>query len=259
MKARLLKAIQITVALVAFMTLGWTAYSVVHYIRTSPTFEVKALSVTGVPGPLNRVTEDQIVAQAELDMGTNVFRVDLDKLRTRVEHLRWVRHAIVQRVLPNQIIIKVVEREPIGLGRINSELYQFDEEAMILELDAISTASFPILDGLRRADPDGNLAKVQTYRKVLEELGETELSEVHINDTGEVSVVSASDPLIVSLGATDFRPRWIKYLQFKLQIQQQYPQAVKVDLRFKNQVIVRMKDDDNPGTQVVWDGAKKSL
>ena len=32
----------------------------------------------------------------------------------------------VQRVLPDKIIIKVVEREPIGLARIRGEIYQFD-------------------------------------------------------------------------------------------------------------------------------------
>jgi hypothetical protein len=47
----------------------------------------------------------------------------------------------------------------------------------------------------------------------------------------------------------------VRYLQLKPQIQQQYPAAVRVDLRFKNQVIVKMKDD--AGEKVVW-GAKKN-
>ena len=93
---------------------------------------------------------------------------------------------------------------------------------------------------------------------MLEELGQTALSEIHINDAGEVTVVSASDPVIVNLGTSDFRNRWIKYLQLKPQIQQRYPQAVRVDLRFKNQVIVRMKDDE-AGEKMVWGAKKKTL
>jgi hypothetical protein len=93
---------------------------------------------------------------------------------------------------------------------------------------------------------------------VLEELGETGLSEVHINDSGEVTVVSASDPVVVNLGGSDFRKRWIKYLQLKPQIQEQYPLAVRVDLRFKNQVIVRMRDDET-GENIVWGEGKKTL
>src|SRR5205823_6520921 len=108
----------------------------------------------------------------------------------------------------------------------------------------VTGSSFPILDGLRPDDRKGNLAKVDAYRKTLEDLGQTSLSEIHIDDATDVTVVSASDPLLINLGTVDFRTRWIRYLQLKPQIQQQYPQAVRVDLRFKNQIILKMKDDD---------------
>ena len=257
MKARILHFVQVVFAIAVFAGFGWGSYKAFHHLRSAPRFEVRALSIAGMDHPLKRVTEDQIIGQAQFEVGANVFRVNLAAIRERVERLQWVRHAIVQRVLPDQILIKVIEREPVGLARIGGEVYQFDVEAAILELDAQSTVSFPILDGLRSDDVGGNLKKIRIYGRVLEELGQSELSEVHINDSQEVAVVSASDPMIVSLGKAEFRTRWIKYLQLKSQIQQQYPQAVKVDLRFRNQVIVRMKDDEN--TQVVWDGAKKIL
>src|SRR5262249_8730827 len=129
----------------------------------------------------------------------------------------------------------------------------------ILDVDGASVPTFPILDGLRLRDLNANAKKVAIYRNVLDELGQSDLSEVHINDVGEVSVVSANDPMIVTLGNSDYRLRWIKFQQLKSQIQQQYPQAVKVDLRFKNQVIVRMKDDEKSSEQVVWGGEKKTL
>jgi cell division protein FtsQ len=224
----------------------------VVFLTTDARFEVQKLSVSG----LKRVEENQVLAKAGFEVGTNVFRVKLDEVRERVEELPWVRYATVERVLPDKIIIKVVEREPIGLGRINGEVFQFDADAKILDPDPVTGASFPILDGLRMGDHRGNVQKVEMYRKVLDDVGQTALSEVHINDSQEVTVVSASDPVIVNLGAVDFRSRWIKYLQLKPQIQQQYPQAVRVDLRFRNQVIVRMKDDDS-SENIVW-GVKKN-
>jgi cell division protein FtsQ len=232
--------------------IGWAAYSAVVFLTTDARFEVQKLSVSG----LKRVEENQVLAKAGFEVGTNVFRVKLDKVRERVEELPWVRYATVERVFPDKIIIKIVEREPIGLGRINGEVFQFDADAKILDPDPETPASFPILDGLRMGDHKGNLEKVEVYRKVIEDVGQTALSEVHINDSQEVTVVSASDPVIVNLGALDFRSRWIKYLQLKPQIQQQYPQAVRVDLRFRNQVIVRMKDDDS-SENIVW-GVKKN-
>ena len=122
----------------------------------------------------------------------------------------------------------------------------------------MSSSSFAILDGLRAGDETRNLPKLQAYRKVIEDLGQTSLSEIHISDSGDVMVVSASDPMMIVLGANDFRNRWIKYLQLKPQIQEQYPEAVRVDLRFRNQVIVRMRDEE-AGGKIVWGEKKNTL
>ena len=77
----------------------------------------------------------------------------------------------------------------------------------------------------------------------------------NISEAGEVTVVSASDPISINLGTSDFRNSWVKYLQLKPQIQQRYPEALRVDLRFKNQIIIKMNDEE-AGEKIVW-GAKK--
>jgi cell division septal protein FtsQ len=231
----------------------WCGYSVAQYLHSAPRFEVQKLSVTG----LNRGGENQVLAMAGFQLGNNVFEADLEAIRQSVEQLQWVRHALVQRVLPDQIIIKVVEREPVGIARIHDEIFQFDIDAVILNLDAAGSPSFPILDGLKPGS-EKNPQKVWTYLQVLDQLGQTELSEVHVNDAGEVSVVSASDPLLINLGASEFRSRWIKYLQLKTQIQERYPNAVRVDLRFQNQVIVSMRDEED-GENIGWDEERRIL
>jgi cell division septal protein FtsQ len=252
--ATLIRFAKICMAAVSLSILCWTVYSLIAYLSVAPRFEVKKLSVSG----LKHVEENHILAKAGFDVGTNVFRVNLEEIRKRVEELQWVRHATVKRVLPDQIIIKVIEREPVGLARINGGIYQFDSDGKILDPDPIRDSSFPILDGLRADGDKDNLPKVLTYKKILEELGPNALSEIHINASGEVTVVSSSDPFLVNLGTTDFRNRWIKFLQLKPQIEQQYPMAVRVDLRFKNQVIVGMQEHD-VGENIAWDAKRKTL
>ena len=251
---KILRFARISVAVVSIPALCWVVFSAIAYLAVAPRFEVKKLSVSG----LKRVEENQIIAKAGFEVGTNVFKVNLQEIRKRVEELQWVRHAMVERVLPDQIIIKVIEREPIGLARINGEIYQFDLDGKILDPDPIRDSSFPILDGLRTDNDKENLPKVLSYKKILEELGPNALSQIRINASGEVTVVSSSDPFLVNLGNTDFRNRWIKYLQLKPQIEQRYPLAVRVDLRFKNQVIVRMQEDDT-GESIVWDAKRNTL
>jgi cell division septal protein FtsQ len=254
LQGKTLVAVVCVACALCLVPIGWAAYSAVTFLTTDSRFEVQKINVSG----LKRVDENQVLAKARFEVGTNVFRVNLDKIRERVEELPWVRYAIVERVVPDKIIIKIIEREAIGLARIKGEIFQFDGDAKILEPDSLSASSFPILDGLRPNDPKGNLEKVEAYRKVLDDIGPAALSEVHINDAREVTIVSASDPLLVNLGPADFRARWVKYLQFKPQIQQQFPQAVRVDLRFKNQVIIRMRDDET-SENIVWDAKKSTL
>ena len=114
---RTLKIVALTILLAA---LGWSSYSAVHYFRTSSRFDVKQFTVSGV----RHVTEAQVVERADFGIGANVFSVSLDGIRDRVEQLQWVREALVQRVLPDKIVIKVIEREPIGLARIRGEIYE---------------------------------------------------------------------------------------------------------------------------------------
>lgn len=255
MKSRVLKSAKLAFAAAVLGALGWGSYQAARFARTDPFFEVKQFSISG----LKRVAENEVVAQAHVELGTNIFTADLDEVRLRVESLQWVRHALVQRILPDQIVITVVEREPIGLSRIAGEIFEFDTDARILDLDSQPLPSFPVLDGLRMNDPQGNAVKVDLYRKIIDELqGQTELSEIHINDAHEVAVVSVSDPMLVNLGDTDFRTRWVRYLRLKSEIQRKYPDAVLVDFRFRDQVIVKMRQEETEDT-VVWGAGKKSL
>ena len=256
MKGKIWKSFLLVSAVTVLSVVGLGAYVVVRYLHTSPRFDVKQVSITG----LKRVEEAQVYAQAGLKEAGNVFSIDLEATRESVEALRWVRFATVQRFLPDTISIKVVEREPVGLARIRGAIYQFDAQAELFDQDRGGGVNFPILDGLTVDDPEANQKKVDLYLKIMDELhGQSELSEVHINDAGEVSVVSLSEPLLVNLGVEQFRKRWGQYLQLRTQIQQEYPEAVQVDFRFKNQVILRTKPDTPDEQKVVWDAEKRSL
>jgi cell division septal protein FtsQ len=182
----------------------------------------------------------------------------MEDVRARVEQIEWVHHVTVQRVLPDEIVIRVVERDPKGVARIHGRMVEFDDEAAILEPDSPTLPSFPVLLELDENNMDGNLRKIAMYRQVVADLGGEEIKQVLVNSNDEVSIVRDGDPLIVNLGKTDFKDRWGRYLKLKELINTNYKNAVHVDLRFRNKVIVTMQNDDSGG-KVIWDGKKKSL
>jgi cell division protein FtsQ len=256
MKAKIWKALQVVTTVAALSLLGGVAYTTVQYLRTSPRFEVKKVLVLG----WKRATETQVLTQADVPDKANVFSVDLAAIRERVERMQWVRYAIVQRVFPDTITIKIVEREPVGLARIRGQVYQFDTDAVVLDYDPSTGVNFPILDGLQPKDRAGNLRRANLYSRVLKELqSQNEVSEVHINQADEVSVILSDEPIVVNLGVADFHSRWIRYLELRSQIHEQYPETVEVDLRFQDQTILKPRTDASDDEKVIWDVEKKSL
>jgi cell division protein FtsQ len=262
MKMGILKFLKLSGLTMLLVAAGWGGHAVWRHLRTAPRFEATRI----VPRGMKHLTEGQIAAAAlpVVDEGVNVFALDLEAIRMRVEALTWVRHAVVARVLPNQVSVKVIEREPIGLARVGGEIRQFDAEGVILDAPGpgdIGDLDFPVLDELRPGDPEGNRRRAGIYKKTFDALLTAKgLSEIRIDDArGDVLVVPNFDLILVNLGTEDLLGRWNSFVKLRSAIRQLYPDAAMVDLRFRNQVIVRMTAGGAAGGRSVrWGVAKKN-
>jgi hypothetical protein len=64
----------------------------------------------------------------------------------------------------------------------------------------------------------------------------------------------------VDLGLADHRNRWEKYQSLKMQIREDYPTATRIDLRFRDQVIIQTeRADDAPAERIIWGEETKLL
>ena len=253
-RSGLLRRFYVAVFVLLLLAFGWGLYRVISYAYESPALKVSSISVSG----LTRVSEVEVLARAGFSAGTSILSLDLDRMRTSIENLRWVRHARVQRVWPREIVISVIERDPIALARIDGQIFQVDDEGVILPVDSLTIADSPILDGLFLDDMEGNRAKIRIYSDTLDLIGEDVLSEVHITDKGEVSVVPSTNPVVVVLGLDQHLERWQRYLQYSPQIERDFPGASRVDLRFKDQVVVDSGGDEPVGT-ISWEEEARLL
>ena len=250
---KILRIVFVVTGLGCMASLVWAGH---HYLHADPRFNLKKVSVN----ELKHVDDSDILSRIRLhtDGNTNIFSVDMDDVRTRVEQIEWVHHATVQRVLPDTVAIRVVEREPKGVARIHGHMVEFDDEATILEPDDPELPDFPVLVELDENNAELNRQKIAMYRKVIAELGGQEIKQIVVDSNMEVSIIRDGDPLIVCLGNNDFKDRWDRYLKLKEMINSNWKNAVHVDLRFRNKVVVTMQNDEGGG-KVIWDGKKKSL
>ena len=97
--------------------------------------------------------------------GENIVWTDLAAWRRRLLSSPWVRDAALRRSLPSTVEVMVWERAPIGIGRINGELYLVDEHGVVIDEYGPKYADLdlPIIDGLTgdraRVPPPTRLAR----------------------------------------------------------------------------------------------------
>ena len=253
-RSDLLRGVYILAFFLTLVAFGWGLYRVVVYAYESPALYVSSISVSGA----DRVSQAEVLARANFNAGSSILALDLDEMRQSIEAIDWVHHARVQRVWPREIAIAVVERTPIALARIDGEVLQVDAEGVLLPLEGGVTADAPILDGLERDDPEGNRARIQIYQETVGLIGESALSEVHISPSGEVSVVPATNPIVIRLGLDQHLERWERYLELSPRIRDSFPEASMVDLRYEDRVIIE-QDGEQPVGTLPWEEETRLL
>jgi len=207
--------ISLTLLIAVLVFMGYRAAASASF------FQVKNVETRGVA----RSSNESIVATVRRDVSqTGVWRADLAALSTHLEQLPWVRTAIVTRVLPDGVRVRITERQPRLVIRNSAGRFIWvDEDAV--ELSEMMPADQMPPFFLRGWDEQGtatartgNQARVKTFMELQKEwqtLGLTErVSEVNLIDTRDVRAQLAGDDsqIEVRLGGSDLGQRLKKAL-----------------------------------------------
>ena len=207
--------ISLTLLIAVLVFMGYRAAASASF------FQVKNVETRGVA----RSSNESIVATVRRDVSqTGVWRADLTALSTRLEQLPWVRTAIVTRVLPDGVRVRITERQPRLVIRNSAGRFIWvDEDAV--ELSEMMPADQMPPFFLRGWDEQEtatarteNQVRVKTFTELQKEwqtLGLTErVSEVNLIDTRDVRAQLAGDDsqIEVRLGSSDLGQRLKKAL-----------------------------------------------
>jgi len=100
---------------------------------------VQGVQVTGV----SQLKESDVERAAGVPEGDPLARVDLDRIRTRVESLAAVKSADVTRQWPDEVRIAVVERKPVAVVEIGGQLRGMDDGGVVFRSYARAPADLP--------------------------------------------------------------------------------------------------------------------
>lgn len=80
--------------------------------------------------------------------GDPLLEFDVDQGRRRIEALSWTKTARVIRRLPDQLIVEIVEREPMALWQKDQTLHVLDDAGRPVDgVDALRYADLPLVVG----------------------------------------------------------------------------------------------------------------
>ena len=128
----------------------------VHVLSRQPVFSLRSIQIEG---DLTRNSVATIRVNAVPQLRGNFFTIDLQAARHAFETVPWVRHAVVQRVWPNRLAVRLEEHRPVALWReaddngIAEQLVNAQGEVFEANLGDVEGDSLPTLQG-----PDGSSA-----------------------------------------------------------------------------------------------------
>ncbi len=197
-----------------------------------------------------RLSKGEVLAVLNGLRGESMVWTDLDHWRSQLMASPWVRDAALRRSLPSTIDVMVSERTPIGIGRINTDMYLVDERGVIIDQYGPQYADLdlPVIDGLSAAPGDGGsltdegradlaarvIAAVKSKPGVARRLSQVDVSDLH-----NASVILSGDPAVIQLGEDQFLARLQSYLDLVPTLRERVAEIDYVDLRFDDRIYVR--------------------
>ena len=246
---RLFLTLLTLVLLGALGTGGWVLKT---YLDRDSRFRIAGAGNIQATG-LTEVSRAEMLPVFGEDIGRNIFFIPLAERRRQLEQIPWVERATVMRLLPDQIRVSIVERQPVAFVRQGQQVGLVDASGVLLTMPAAMMAqhhySFPVLTGI---DPHDSATAAGTrmavYGRLLAELDadgqhlSEQISEIDLTDPEDARVLMPEQggDVLAHFGEDHFLDRYQRYRTHIAEWRQQYPKLSSVDLRYDQQAVLQM-------------------
>jgi cell division protein FtsQ len=172
----------------------------------------------------------------------SIFHVNLEEYRLRVLDSPWVAQATLWRVLPSTVEVRVIERVPIAIARLNRQSYLVDSTGSIIDEAGPHYREFdlPIVDGLLTGEANGTVADPQRVELIERLVGDLSVrddllrrvSQVDVSDPRNAVVLLDGEPARLYLGDREFLARLTRYEEAATAVREHLSGIDYYDLRF---------------------------
>lgn len=203
---------------------------------------------------LSRLTADEVLAVAGVTTPVNIFRLDPNKLQTRLRAYPPLEEVSVTRRLPNRLEIRLAERRPIGATAYGRHLLLFDRKGIPFAVQkGQPSPPVPLITGLapvpiRLGEPTSS-EEIQLATRLLANLKADvlrEIAEVQIGRAQSLSIILVSG-VRVQLGDDTMLARKLAVMSSILSETDKRQWSLgSVDLRVPDDPVVKLRGSADP-------------
>jgi cell division protein FtsQ len=209
-------------------------------------FKLKTVHVQGA----SAMAEADVLRATGLYKDQPILSVDLEKLRADVEKVGWVKEARIVRLLPDTLVVAVIERDALAVWQQGGRIRVIDRAGRVIpEADAARFPELPLIVGTGAAASAGEILPAVMSRPRLRSRLEALIRvddrrwDLRLKDGSLVQLPAIDEEAaLIQLDQLDRRQRILE-LGF-----------ARIDLRDPEMVAVRPRDGVLPG-QLVAGGA----
>ncbi len=180
-----------------------------------------------------------VISSSEIDMGEPLLRISLREIEDRLEQNPWIKKAFIKKQLPETLLIKIEEAEPMALLRLKKRLYLMDGDGELLE--KLKGDGVPFLPVIKNINPK----KKEDMKEALKLVAA--LNDRHIianRDSIEIGLETYGlkmnmDGELIKIGYGNYSAKFDRWMALEPEIRKKGVPIKYVDLRFKDSVIVK--------------------
>jgi cell division protein FtsQ len=231
---------------------GVVAVFLTTFALSSPRFLLESADNVQVSG--NRfVSREEIINALGLPLhagggpGVNIFRFSLEAKREQVESIAWIRSAALTRILPNRVVVRIIERTPVAFVNARGGVSLVDCNGVLLERPQNAPFDFPVITGLESVmGSDDRRVRMALFQDFMQQTGQEiaqsgwMVSEADLADADDLKalLVQGRDSLQVHLGHENFRENFRTFLTVVQELRKTSTPLDSMDLRYRNQVVI---------------------
>lgn len=259
MRAKIIRSLTFclkAVAVVAVLHLVSFLFILCHdFLTQCEYFRTESLVVTGA----DRLSEEQVIKQAELNKGMNILSVNLSIARKRLLAHSWIVEAEVSRELPSSINIRIKEQKPFAILDLDRKFVINTNGEIFKEMDASDPVNLPIISGLEFADINvrGKPRSIP-YNAVMNilELGQKPesvipiklINRIHVDREIGLTVYAFDRIKAIKIGYDDYKGKYAKLKNVLLFLKKRegFSHLESIDLKNLNRIVINPRRIESP-------------